>query len=73
MSEDVVISVTNLKKTYIVGETKVRALRGVDFEIKKGVRLSGLTPFAFCYGIRLPAGVWSAASIRRTPRGNKRQ
>lgn len=36
MSEDVVISVTNLKKTYIVGETKVRALRGVDFEIKKG-------------------------------------
>lgn len=36
MSDKPVISVTNLKKTYIVGESKVKALRGVTFDIKKG-------------------------------------
>src|SRR3954463_2895730 len=31
-----VISVKNLVKTYVVGEVEVRALRGVDLEVKRG-------------------------------------
>lgn len=31
-----VIKVVNLKKSYILGETKIDALRGVDFSMKKG-------------------------------------
>ena len=34
--EKPVIEVKNLKKTYIVGETKVKALNGVDFSIARG-------------------------------------
>ena len=31
-----VIEVKNLKKTYHIGENKVKALRGVSFSIEKG-------------------------------------
>ena len=35
-SNEVVIEAKNLKKTYVVGETKVHALNGVDFTINRG-------------------------------------
>lgn len=34
--EKPIIEVKNLRKTYVVGETKVKALNGVDFTINKG-------------------------------------
>ena len=33
---DTIIEVKNLRKTYLVGETKVKALNGVDFTINRG-------------------------------------
>lgn len=36
MAESVAISVRNLVKTYIVGEVQVRALRGVNLDVKTG-------------------------------------
>ena len=35
-SNEVVIEAKNLKKTYVVGETRVHALNGVDFSINRG-------------------------------------
>ncbi len=34
--QQTVISITNLVKTYVVGEVEVRALRGVSLDVKKG-------------------------------------
>ena len=34
--QQAVISITNLVKTYVVGEVEVRALRGVSLDVKKG-------------------------------------
>src|SRR3954463_13888683 len=39
-----VISVKNLVKTYVVGEVEVRALRGVDLEVKRGEFLAVTGP-----------------------------
>lgn len=39
-----VVKVSNLKKTYILGEVKVPALRGVTFEMKKGEFVSVTGP-----------------------------
>jgi len=35
-SDDIIINVENLHKTYLVGDIKVHALRGIDLTIKKG-------------------------------------
>ena len=39
-----VISITNLVKTYVVGEVEVRALRGVSLDVKKGEFLAVTGP-----------------------------
>src|SRR5215510_13810164 len=41
---DVVIGVKNLIKTYVVGEVEVRALRGVNLEVKRGEFLAVTGP-----------------------------
>jgi len=44
MSDQTLIKVENLKKTYIMGQTKVHALRGVTFEINYGDFLTIMGP-----------------------------
>ncbi len=34
--QDIIIKVSDLVKTYLLGKERVRALRGVDFTIKRG-------------------------------------
>lgn len=36
MSNQYIVQVSNIKKTYALGDTKIRALRGIDLNIKKG-------------------------------------
>ena len=33
---DVIVKCIDLKKTYVLGEVKVEALRGINMEIKRG-------------------------------------
>jgi putative ABC transport system ATP-binding protein len=44
MSQDTVIKVQNITKTYQMGEIEVHALRGVSFEIQRGEILSIMGP-----------------------------
>jgi putative ABC transport system ATP-binding protein len=44
MTDDVVISIRNLVKTYVVGEVEVRALRGVSLDVKRGEFVSVTGP-----------------------------
>lgn len=41
---DVVVECTNLRKSYILGEVKVEALRGINMQIKRGEMVSIMGP-----------------------------
>ena len=42
--KDLIISAKSLERTYELGEVKVRALRGIDLDVKKGEVLVILGP-----------------------------
>ncbi|HXG35692.1 MAG TPA: ATP-binding cassette domain-containing protein, partial [Dehalococcoidia bacterium] len=44
MAKDVVISATNVHKTYDTGRVKVHALRGIDLEVQRGEILAIIGP-----------------------------
>ncbi|MEJ2050721.1 MAG: ABC transporter ATP-binding protein, partial [Calditrichota bacterium] len=44
MSDNRVIQISKLHKIYILGKTKVHALRGIDLEVKKGEYVSIMGP-----------------------------
>lgn len=44
LGEDVIISTSNLQKTYDAGEVKVNALKGIDFDVQRGEMVAVMGP-----------------------------
>lgn len=44
LSRDMIIRTSNLQKTYDTGEVKVNALKGIDFEVKRGEMVAVMGP-----------------------------